>query len=215
MPKLTPEELLRSFDDVHEDGSGDEETDEDMEAVLAMTPEQIQKELEAAGYTEAELVAKEDALLGRHAMTPAADGRASTTASAHAKATAEATAKSAAVIPLRARRRVSRWVILLPIAAAFALVALEGPATIAWWNDEPDASEPVTHPNNEPDDAPSMRREATRAMEAGEWRKALELLDRAKKEDPAGDEAPEVQDARRVAREGLVGLGGVEGGGER
>jgi hypothetical protein len=52
-------------------------------------------------------------------------------------------------------------------------------------------------------------------MEAKEWRKALDLLDRAKKVDPAGDEALAVQDARTVVRAGLLGVGGLEGGGER
>jgi len=212
MPKLTPEELLRSIDDFREDDSGDEETDEDMEAILAMTPEQVLRELEAAGYTEAELVAEEDALLGRFSTT--ADAKAPTTPIAPATATAKSVAKPAAVIPLAPRRRVSRWVILLPIAAAFALLALEGPAMIAWWKDEPDPNERVTHPNDEPD-APSLRRQAATAIEAKEWRKALDLLDRAKKEDPAGDEAPAVQDARKAVRAGLLGLGGLEGGGER
>jgi hypothetical protein len=51
-------------------------------------------------------------------------------------------------------------------------------------------------------------------MQAKEWRKALDLLDRAKNEDPAGDEAPAVQDARKVVRAELLVRGGVEGGGE-
>jgi hypothetical protein len=207
MPKLTPEELLRSIDDFREDDAGDEETDEDMDAILAMTPEQIQKELEAAGYTEAELVAKDDALLARFSRPT--DAKAPTTPIAPATATA----KSAAVIPLAARRRVSRWVILLPVAAAFALLALEGPAMIAWWKDEPDPNERVTHPRDDPDPR-AMRREAAKAMQAKEWRKALDLLDRAKNEDPAGDEAPAVQDARKVVREELLVGGGVEGGAE-
>ncbi len=71
MPKLTPEELLRSLDEFPDDAL----VDEDMEAVLAMTPEQVVKELGAAGYTRAELEAQEDALLGRFrrgTATPAA-----------------------------------------------------------------------------------------------------------------------------------------------
>jgi hypothetical protein len=210
MPKLTPKELLRSLDEVHDDGSGDEGADEDMEAILAMTPEQVRKKLEAAGYTEAELVAKEDALLGRPSTTTTADA----TGPMPTIAPATVTAKSAEVISLAARRRVSRWVILLPIAAAFALLALEGPAMIAWWKDEPAPNERVTHPNDEPD-ARTMRHDAAKAMEAKEWRKALDLLDRAKKVDPPGDEAPAVQDARKVARAELLVLGGLEGGGGR
>jgi hypothetical protein len=203
MPKLTPEELLRSLDDFGEDDS----PDEDMDAVLAMTPEQIQRELEAAGYTEAELVAQDEALLGRFSR---AGARAPTTPIAPATPTT----RVAEVIPLAARRRVSRWVVLLPMAAAFALVAFEGPAMVAWWTDDSEPHPPVTHPHEEPD-ARSMRREATKAMEAGEWRKALELLDRAKREDPAGDEAPQVQDARKVVRAKLLGLEELEGGGGR
>jgi hypothetical protein len=84
---------------------------------------------------------------------------------------------------------------------------------IAWWN-EPDPDKPVTHPNDELD-ARTMRRQAAKAMEAKEWRTALDLPNRAKKEDPAGDEAPAVQNARKVAREELLVLGGLEGGGER
>jgi hypothetical protein len=174
-----------------------------------MTPEQIQSQLQAAEYTEAELLAKEDALLGRPSTT-ASDAR----GPVPPIAPATATTKSAAVIPFPARRGVSRWVILLPVAAAFALVALEGPAMIAWWKDEPDPNQRVTHPYDGPD-APSMRRQAAKAMEAKEWRKALELLDRAKKEGPAGDEAPAVQDARKVVRAELLVLGELEGGGER
>lgn len=71
MRKLTPEELLRSLDEF---ADGDL-LDEDAKAILAMTPEQVLKELEAAGYTLAELEATEDALLGlfeRGTATPAA-----------------------------------------------------------------------------------------------------------------------------------------------
>jgi hypothetical protein len=75
MPKLTPEELLRSIADFPDDVL----LDEDSIAVLAMTPEQIQEELEAAGYTRAELDADADALLGRAPSTKPAGMSAATT----------------------------------------------------------------------------------------------------------------------------------------
>jgi len=61
MAKLTPEELLRAIDAFPDDPL----VDEDMERVLAMTPEEVRAELEADGFSRAELDAKADAFLAR------------------------------------------------------------------------------------------------------------------------------------------------------
>jgi hypothetical protein len=82
MPKLTPEELLRSIAEFPDDAS----MDEDVEAVLAMTPEEIEAELVAAGYTRAELDADADELLG-----PAPKTNATGTPAATPGPTADAT----------------------------------------------------------------------------------------------------------------------------
>jgi hypothetical protein len=195
MAKLTPEQLLRSIEEFPDDAS----MDEDIEAILGMTPEQIQSELEAAGYTREELDAEADKVLG-----PLRKARA--TATAVAGSSAAPAAESARVVSLASRRRVSRWVYLLPVAAAFALVAMEGPALVAWVTGESDnrvghAYDPVEH-------AGSLRRQAARAIDAKAWSKALELLDEAKEVDAAGDATEEVRRMRRLAREGLGGGGG-------
>jgi hypothetical protein len=197
MPKLTPEELLRSIAEFPDDAS----MDEDVEAILAMTPEQIRSELEAAGYTRAELDAQAKKLLGRVPNT-----KPSATPVASPPATPTPTAEPAKVVSLASRRRVSRWVFLLPVAAAFALVAIEGPAVVAWVTGEPE-NDRVTHGYDPIEHAGSLRHRAAQAIDAKAWSKALGLLDQAKALDPAGDATEEVGGMRRVAREGLEGGG--------
>ncbi len=210
MAKLTPEELLRSIDEFPDDAS----MDEDMEAILAMTPEQIRSELEAAGYTREELDAEADKLLGplrkaRATATavagPSAAPVAETSARRAAESSAAPAAESAKVASLASRRRVSRWVFLL-LAAAFAFFAIEGPAVVAWVNDEL-GNDRVGHGYNPVEYAGSLRHQAARAVDAKARGKALELLDEAKRVDAAGDATEEVRRMRRLAREGLGGGG--------
>ncbi len=57
----------------------------------------------------------------------------------------------------------------------------------------------MTHPNDSIDEPGVLRHDAARVIAASAWSKA-ELLDRAKELDPRGDEANDVQDARRLAQ---------------
>jgi hypothetical protein len=206
MPKLTPEQLLRSIAEFPDEAS----MDEDVEAVLAMTPEEIEAELVAAGHTRAELDADADELLGPAPKTNATGTPVATpvpTADATDGMTPAATpaAEPAKVVSLASRRRrVSRWVVLLPVAAAFALVAMEEPALVAWWTGE---DVRVTHGYDPVEYAGSLRHQAARAIDAKAWSQALELLEKARGLDPAGDGSEEVRRLRQLAREGLDGGG--------
>jgi hypothetical protein len=211
MAKLTPEEVLRSLEEFPDDAS----MDEDIEAILAMTPEQIQSELEAAGYTREELDAEADKVLGplrkarASAMAvagPSAAPAAETSAPHAAESSAAPAAESAKVVSIVSRRRVSRWVYLLPVAAAFALVAMEGRALVAWVTGASDVHK--GHATDPADVAREYRSEAAQAIAAKQWSSALYLLDEARASDPAGDATEEVRGMRRVAHEGLDGGGG-------
>jgi hypothetical protein len=105
------------------------------------------------------------------------------------------------VVDLSGRRPVSRWVPLLGIAAAFAaLLATEGSALVAWVTGEPTD---VRTTSSRYEYAARMRQQATKAIEAKQWRRALELLDRAKEADPEGDQKSEAQGLRQDALAGL------------
>jgi hypothetical protein len=98
-------------------------------------------------------------------------------------------------------RRVPRWVFPVAIAAAFALlIATQRSAIVAWFDSEPEPHERVTHPHDEALSALDLRQDAAKAITDGQWRKALELLDKAKEIDPPGDEASEVQESRKLAQ---------------
>jgi DNA-directed RNA polymerase specialized sigma24 family protein len=80
-------------------------------------------------------------------------------------------------------------------------VALGGPlgGVASWEGAKPDVPVHIITPRER---AAELRHEAIAACETGDWEACLARLDRAAKLDPAGEEAPEVLQARRMAEEG-------------
>jgi hypothetical protein len=169
MPKPTPEDVLKAIEEP--------DPEEEMERVLAMTPEQRRKELEAAGVDMAELHAKADAFHERLVQA------ATTTETAEPVRTRSLPPK-----PVR-RSYVS-------LAAAAAVVAIAGGVayTMATQSPVPLAPERQT--------ASELRQRAFEACSREQWKECLAGLDEAKKLDPAGDEGAAVQAARRRAQQG-------------
>jgi hypothetical protein len=102
MSKRSPEDILKDIEDA--------EVDDPVDRVLAMSPEERQRELEAAGFTATELDAKADALYERMQQAGVDEGK--------RRLEAEARARS-----LRPPARGGRRVLLLA-AAAFAAIVL-------------------------------------------------------------------------------------------
>jgi hypothetical protein len=184
MRKKTPEEILRAIENPS--------PDEEIERALAMTDEEVNSELEEAGYTPEELLALEEKLLGpavaapeTKSPTPAPQG---------------APKKPAKVIPIRPRAtrlwaRVAAAATLLGPVGFAALTEIEPYALVGSAQDS----------GTERLEAESLRAEAGEALEAKQWSRCLALLDEAKRKDPEGDEAPEVQHVRRIAM-GKLGI---------
>jgi hypothetical protein len=93
------------------------------------------------------------------------------------------------------------------VALLVAAVLLTRPAP------QPPAPRPGVVPEHEPtgdlvtspEPSPAKLRErAMSACDAHEWRRCLELLDRAREDDPAGDDSPAVRTARDRAARGLA-----------
>jgi hypothetical protein len=96
------------------------------------------------------------------------------------------------------------WVVLLVAAAAVAaLIGTEGSSMVAWFKDEPNPNERVTHGVDPNEAAKGLRGAASKAIAASEWEKALDYLDRAREFDAEGDKAPEVQRNRQLAEKML------------
>jgi hypothetical protein len=187
MPKKTPEEILRAIENPS--------PDEEIERALAMTDEEVNRELEDAGYTPEELVAMEEKLLGPAAPAPAAETKTPTPAPQnHPK-------QPAKVIPLRPRAALL-WA---RVAAAAAVLGPVGYAALA-------EIEPYALVGSAPDGGPdlleakSLREKAASALQAGQASRCLTLLDAAKELDPEGDRDPAVMRTRREAMEKL-GIG--------
>ena len=190
MPKPTPEEVLQGIED--------SEVDEEVDRVLAMTPEQRQKELEAAGFDMAELHAKADAVYAKMQRAPVEAKRMEL----------EAEARGRSLRPKARSRPVVLWV------AAAATVAVGGAlvyAMLARPSREPEirplpAASTATAPPVPSEDLVDnvyLRRQAFAACAAKRWTECLARLDEAKQVDPAGDALPEVQLERQKAERAI------------
>jgi hypothetical protein len=175
MPKLSPEELLKSIDESPEGP----DSDGDLEEILAMTPEQRVAELEALGYTRAELDAKADALFGRAVPAPAPGS---------------ATPEPPRPIPLF--RRIYPYAVAAGLAGGGGLVWLSGLVT-------PDTlvatGQDAGLERSSLERARQLRLDAEVALDRQAGPEALRLLDEARQLDPAGDETAAVQRARARA----------------
>jgi hypothetical protein len=99
------------------------------------------------------------------------------------------------------KKRTSRpaWA---PVAAAAGLVlALLGFAKLSGVFDADEHAPSSADPEDDKGHvaAEELRAQAAVALESGQWQHALELVDEAKKLDPRGDDAPGVEDVRRIA----------------
>jgi len=176
MPKPTPEEVLKAIEEP--------DPEEEMERVLAMTPEERRKELEAAGVDMNELHAKADAWHERFVQAGAA-------AEAKAKAGQGASAgqpRTRSLPPKPPRRS------FVNLAAMAAVVAVAGGVVYTFAMRPP---EPVASPDQRT--AEELRKRAFDACNREQWKECLAGLDEAKRLDPAGDEEPAVQAARKHA----------------
>jgi hypothetical protein len=111
MPKRRPEDVLKDIED--------SETADAVERVTAMTPAERRSELEAAGYTEAELDAKADEWHARMERAAVDAGK--------AQLEAEARAKSLRPPANRGRRPLLLVAAVAVAAIALALVLLPRP----------------------------------------------------------------------------------------
>ena len=186
--KRTPEEILRSIEEPT--------LDEEIESVLAMTPEQRRAELEAAGFDMKELHAKADEWTEKLEEKEKAPPR--------AKAP-----KGRPPMPETTRR-------LPPVFwFAAATVAAAAAGGLVYALAHPGAPPPAPSPSA-PSSAPApelpsqrliaasdLRRHAFAECEASHWPECIARFDDARMLDPAGDQAPEVQAARANARDEL------------
>ena len=162
--------------------------DEEIEGVLAMTPEQRRAELEAAGFDMKELHAKADAWAEK--KEPSRSQRPQV--------------RSRPPMPERQRRPPVFWFAAATVAAAAAgglVYALTHPGAPPQVPSPPaPSSAPAPELQSEKLIAASdLRRRALAACEASRWDACLSQIEEARMLDPAGDEAPEVKAARKKA----------------
>jgi len=192
---------------------------EELERVMKLSPAEVAEEMRALGLApDAGLAVARRALaaseVGRAAkVAPDEDllegalGRLEAEEEAQARAQTQAQAEARPepnrgegrerpkVVPLRPRpsQRWSRFAAAAAVLGPVGLLALS------------EIGEPIILVGSAPDagaesvEAAAIRSEAADALEAGQWARCIELLDAAKKKDPKGDEAPGVQDVRRIA----------------
>ena len=189
MAKRSPEEILQAI----EDAPLEDELDAEMERVLAMTPEERRRELEAAGVDVGEVEAAADALHERMqgGVSEAPSGLRPPPA--------------APVVPIAHARRWQRSTWLAMAAAAVLLIGAlgvtEGAAIVAWFRPAP---EPIQPDNERPKPftprelAGKARDEAEQACASGLWGLCGDKLDEASQLDPASESEPRVKQLRQA-----------------
>jgi hypothetical protein len=170
MAKLTAEEMWDALDDATVDAT--------IEQALAQSPEERRRDVAAAGFDLNEVDAKADALF---ASVPV-----------RIPTAAPAPALLAAPVAAIKRRRLRPAVVVSAALALAAGVAL----VIVAQQESPIVTSP---PPSNADSARAHRLEAKEACKQQQWERCLEELDEARKVDPDGDRAPEVQELRRRA----------------
>jgi hypothetical protein len=150
----------------------EEDVDAEIEAALAMTPEERRRELRAAGFDLDEVHARADAL-------------------------GAGPARSEPIARVRTLRRV---LIIAPVALALAAgVAIVVRPYLALYDQHLTAPAPI---DEQADRAAALRTKASDACGAKRWDECIEKLDEAKALDPRGDNDREPQALRRMANEG-------------
>jgi hypothetical protein len=188
MRKPTPAELWEAID---ADGAHAERA-----RIEAMSPEDIERDLAAAGFDPEAVRVDADRIAARIEKAPPAVARPGTRSAGGRRVATRA-----------------MWLLAAALACAALFVfawraAISPSAKIAAPIEPDNATLPprrVTPPGPSAEDAVSQRTEATRACEVGAWATCLHALDGARAIDPAGDADPEVQRMRRVATQALHG----------
>jgi len=196
--KLTPEEILASLEDHAEEAPLDEEDEKDIARVLAMSPEELDRALEAEGFDPAAIEAKAEALLGGKApAAPSLPTVVHTYDERALDARANAKARTPVAVPpmRRARARLQSFV------AATAMAASAGGM---WLATASTGALPVGAALDAGASPADLRRDALEALRHGEPARAIELLDEAKAKDPAGDMN---EPARTLRNDALSALG--------
>jgi hypothetical protein len=202
MTKRTAKEIWDALDEAT--------LDAEMESVLAMTPEERERELEEAGFDLEKVRAQSDAFFEKlqamptAAAEPAIARAAEPTLAPAAESVAAPAAESVPapvpappnVVPLTRRTRWLRPAAVIGAGLAFAasvglVVQLASPPPIVSAPRLPTSEERAL----------AIRRDATSECQREHWKACLDGLDEARALDPKGDEAPEVRDLRKMAGE--------------
>jgi hypothetical protein len=179
--KLTATETMRALETMLED----DEAEREMERILALSPEQVDRELAEAGIDPAAARARGEAI-ARKAVALAAERK-----------------------PPPPRRLFSPTTSLLLAAALAALLTWTMAPTIARWVHPPDIGPDAPSPERLAHDdaleqAKALRAAAHDACAALDWAACLEKLDNARTLDPPGDADHAVEDDRRRATDALA-----------
>jgi hypothetical protein len=188
--KRTPEEILAAIEE--------SDLDEELDRVMAMTPEQRRAELEGAGFDVEELHAEADAWHER--MSHGAGAPDPGTPAVAVAAVAQARVRRAAE---RDRRRRPAPVVLWLAAAATAAVAggalyaalhrTPGPTIVPLPPSPPSIPAPTATAVPDLVAAAELRHQAAAACDAQQWSACLAHLEEARAVDPDGDDAPSVK----------------------
>ena len=189
--KRTPEEILASIEEPS--------LDEEMDRVLAMTPEQRRAELEAAGFDLNELHAEADAWHEKMKQAGVEERKKDLVTEARAKSLRPVSRRRPVVVGL--------------LAAALGAAAVGGAAfAYVHWREAPPPAPsppPPTVPEPPPSSLPiavratTLRRQGLDACAGHMWQRCVEDLDQARELDPAGDADDAVQSARQEAAKWL------------
>jgi hypothetical protein len=201
MAKRTPQKVLDAidaWDDGDADAQIDAHIDAEMERVLAMTPEQVEADLRAAGVD----VEAEDAK-ARAAYEKAQRGEAPTESSAKGSAEPVATngngsgkgkgTPAGVVVPISKARNRWRW------GGGFLIAATIGGGYVATMG-----SSVMTSPKQY---AEQQRQFAADACKYSRWSECLQALDKADKADPEGANDPREIELRKAAQAGIGSSG--------
>jgi len=159
--------------------------DAEIESVLAMTPEERERDLKEAGFDLDEVRARSDAFFEKLQAMPTA------TAAETVPAPVPATPNVVPLTPRARRFRAAAFIGAgLALAASVALVV-----RLATPPPPVGAASPLTPAER----AFVIRDEATEECRQEHWKECLDRLDMARALDPDGDAVPEVQELRKVA----------------
>jgi hypothetical protein len=194
--KRTPEEILDALEE--------QAMDDDIERVLSLRPDEVDRELEAHGIDpeavraggeaafERAMQKRAESLAHRRDETVAEPLRAPPFQTPNAEvARARPSAKGHA-------RRPAVRLVAAALAASVALVLAMNAATIvAWWKGN-DVNGYAAGGSGSHARARALRKEAAAACAAAHWPECESMLDAAQQLDPEGEDAKEVRDMRKA-----------------